>query len=120
MSLHRHGSDHAFASLQPRELEGVTVLGRRSMLKAGLAGMAGLSLPGLLAAKEQSVATSGQSPRQKSVILVWMTGGPSHIDTLDMKPSAPIDEVPFRQFRPLCLGCKFASTCRFRRRCSTR
>ena len=89
MSIHRHTSNHAFSSLQPRELEGVTVLGRRSMLKAGLAGMAGLSLPRLLEAREASAASSPM--RQKSVILIWMTGGPSQIDTLDMKPAAPIE-----------------------------
>ena len=89
MSIHRHTSNHAFSSLQPRELEGVTVLGRRSMLKAGLAGMAGLSLPRLLEAREASAASSPM--RQKSVILFWMTGGPSQIDTLDMKPAAPIE-----------------------------
>ena len=91
MSIHQHSSNHAFSSLRPRELEGVTVFGRRSMLKAGLAGMAGLTLPGLLEAREQSTAAGGKPIRQKSVILIWMTGGPSHIDTLDMKPSAPIE-----------------------------
>ncbi|WP_373649883.1 DUF1501 domain-containing protein [Schlesneria sp. DSM 10557] len=91
MSVHQHTPDHAFASMRPRELEGVTVLGRRSMLKASLAGLSGLSLPGLLQAKEQAVTGGKSSPRQKSVILVWMTGGPSHIDTWDMKPAAPIE-----------------------------
>ena len=90
MPVHRHTVDHAFHSLRAREREGVTVMGRRSMLKAGLAGMAGLSLPGLLHAKELGLAT-GRSLSQKSVILIWMTGGPSHIDTLDMKPTAPIE-----------------------------
>jgi hypothetical protein len=80
-----HGQ-HAFLDLNPRVREGVTVCGRRSLLKAGLAGFAGLTMPRLLAAKE----SGGQSaPRRKSVILIWMTGGPSHIDTLDPKPLAP-------------------------------
>ena len=43
---HRH--DHAFSGLNPLEREGLVVAGRRNMLKAGLAGLAGLSLPGLL------------------------------------------------------------------------
>ncbi len=73
---------HAFVDWNPRVREGVTVLGRRSLLKASLAGMAGLSLPKLLAAQP------GRRPA-KSVILLWMTGGPSHIDTLDPKPLAP-------------------------------
>ena len=76
-------SQHAFVSWNAREREGVTVFGRRSMLKAGLAGMAGLTAPGLLKARESA------GGRRKSVILIWMTGGPSHIDTLDPKPLAP-------------------------------
>jgi hypothetical protein len=83
---HIDGGRHAFSALLPRVPEGLRVLGRRSVLKAGLAGMAGLSLPGLLAARD-AVATP--APRRKSVILIWMTGGPSHIDTLDPKPLAP-------------------------------
>jgi hypothetical protein len=80
-----HGQ-HAFLDLNPRVREGVTVHGRRSLLKAGLAGFAGLTLPRLLAAKE---AGESSASRRKSVILLWMTGGPSHIDTLDPKPLAP-------------------------------
>jgi hypothetical protein len=76
---------HAFHSLNARVREGVNVFGRRSVLKASLAGLAGLTMPKLLAAKESDPASS----RRKSVILIWMTGGPSHIDTLDPKPLAP-------------------------------
>jgi hypothetical protein len=80
-------SRHAFEHWQPRRRDGVNVYGRRSVLKAGLAGIAGLSLPQFLAAHEQAPAVN--SSRQKSVILIWMTGGPSHLDTLDPKPLAP-------------------------------
>ena len=41
--LHTHARQHAFAFLNPREREGLTVYSRRSMLKASLAGLAGLS-----------------------------------------------------------------------------
>lgn len=80
-----HG-EHAFQDLHPRVREGVIVHGRRSLLKAGLAGFAGLTVPRLLAAQEPGRRSV---PRHKSVILLWMTGGPSHIDTLDPKPLAP-------------------------------
>ncbi|WP_010584471.1 DUF1501 domain-containing protein [Schlesneria paludicola] len=116
MSVRRHSAEHAesthaFSSLQPRELEGVTVLGRRSMLKAGLAGMAGLSLPKLLQAREVSAQLDQRPMRQKSVILVWMTGGPSHIDTLDMKPSAPIEiRGPFQ---PISTALPGVQICEF-------
>ena len=80
-----HEHPHAFTNFNARVREGVPVYGRRSVLKASMAGLAGLSLPGLLAAREDNPAAG----RQKSVILVWMTGGPSHIDTWDPKPLAP-------------------------------
>jgi len=53
-------------------------------LKAGLAGFGGLTLPGLLGARD-----SGTARQPKSVILLWMAGGPSQIDTLDPKPDRP-------------------------------
>ncbi|MFM7862959.1 MAG: DUF1501 domain-containing protein, partial [Planctomycetaceae bacterium] len=66
------------------------------MLKAGMAGMAGLSLP-LLLQNQQAAAAAGQrSSTGKSVILLWMAGGPSQIDTWDSKPERPwINRGPF-------------------------
>ncbi|MCA9050114.1 MAG: DUF1501 domain-containing protein [Planctomycetaceae bacterium] len=65
------------------------------MLKAGLAGMAGLSLPDLLQVRAEAAA-AGRSMNHKSVILLWMTGGPSHIDTWDPKPDRPfMNRGPF-------------------------
>lgn len=86
---HDHSARHAFTSFNPRAREGLTVFSRRSMLKAGLAGLAGITFPGLLQLRARAAA-SGKSMRgNKSVILLWMTGGPSHIDTWDVKPDAP-------------------------------
>ena len=60
------------------------------MLKVSLAGLAGLSLPGLLR-RRASAAEAGRPIRgSKAVILLWMAGGPSHIDTLDPKPDRPL------------------------------
>ena len=85
MSMHNHS--HAFASFNPLEREGLVLRGRRNFLKASLAGMAGLTLPKLLRANESGQAASNG----KSVILLWMTGGPSQIDTWDPKPDRPIE-----------------------------
>ncbi len=86
---------HAFADWNPLVREGVTVLSRRNMLKAGLAGVAGLSVPQLLKAREEALA-AGKPTRRKSLILLWMTGGPSHIDTWDPKPDRPyMNRGPF-------------------------
>jgi hypothetical protein len=78
---------HAFSFLNARVRDGLTLVSRRSVLKASLAGFAGLSFADVLRAR---AADSGKpSPDNKSVILLWMTGGPSHIDTWDVKPDAP-------------------------------
>ena len=80
---------HAFVDFNPRLRDGLVVWDRRSVLKASLAGLAGISLPGLLRARSAAAAAGRPMPDAKSVILLWMTGGPSHIDTWDPKPAAP-------------------------------
>lgn len=90
MTHSRQHERHAFENYCPLEREGLTVLSRRNLMKAGLAGVAGLSLPSLLRARA-AAANSGASISHKSVILLWMTGGPSHIDTWDPKPDRPFN-----------------------------
>jgi len=61
-------------------------LTRRELLQAGGVGMLGLSLPKLLSAE----AVGHMLPaRAKSVIFVFLYGGPSQLETFDMKPDAP-------------------------------
>ncbi len=94
---HEHLARHAFANFNPRAREGVNVFSRRSMLKAGLAGLAGLTLPDLMRLRAEAAAKGQSMGRNKSVILLWMTGGPSHIDTWDVKPDAPLEiRGPFK------------------------
>jgi hypothetical protein len=59
---------------------------RRSVLQVGALALGGLMLPGLLRARARA---GGAAPRSKSVIMVWLRGGASHIDSWDMKPDAP-------------------------------
>jgi len=61
---------------------------RREVLRRGLIGAAGLAFcePMVLRAK-----TAPLSPKAKSVIQIWMWGGPSHLDTFDPKPDAGSD-----------------------------
>ena len=63
---------------------------RRSFVQAGVAGMATVGLAQILAAKEQS-AEQGRAKKDTSVILLWLDGGPGHMDTYDMKPEAPAE-----------------------------
>lgn len=83
----RHEHSHAFGSFHAREWEGLT-LSRRNVFKAGLAGVAGLTLPTLLQARAENTTRRGG---KKSLILLWMTGGPSQLDTVDPKPDRPIE-----------------------------
>ena len=65
----------------------VPPVSRGACSKAGTAGIAGLNLPTLLRAAEASVV--GSRPKAKHVIFLHQFGGPSHLDTFDMKPDAP-------------------------------
>ncbi|MAV35324.1 MAG: hypothetical protein CMJ59_07675 [Planctomycetaceae bacterium] len=62
-------------------------LTRRDLLQIGGAGLFGLSLENVLAA-EQSSATLPHA-RAKSVLFLFLFGGPSQLETFDMKPDAP-------------------------------
>lgn len=62
---------------------------RRQVLRAGLAGFTNLTLSGLYRARAASPATPQSS--ETAIILVWLRGGQSHLDTFDMKPLAPLE-----------------------------
>jgi uncharacterized protein (DUF1501 family) len=64
-------------------------ISRRGFLKVGALGFGGLTLADLLRLKAQG-AVRPKAP-VKSVIMVYLHGGPSHIDMYDMKPSAPAE-----------------------------
>ncbi len=83
--------------MNPRLRDGLVVHSRRSVLKASLAGIGGLSMPGLLNLRAESAAKGIPGTDGKAVILLWMTGGPSHIDTWDPKPAMPANiRGPFK------------------------
>jgi hypothetical protein len=86
-----HGHAHAFDDWHARRPEGLVLRSRRNLLKASALGVAGLSLPTLLRSRAEAAQRRESSPRAKSVILLWMAGGPSHIDTWDPKPDRPIE-----------------------------
>lgn len=62
-------------------------LPRRDFLRLGALALGGLSITDVLRAREQ--AGSGSS--RKACIMIFLSGGPSHIDTYDMKPDAPAE-----------------------------
>lgn len=69
---------------QPHRLcNGVT---RRDVLRAGGAGLLGTSLSSLLSAEEAGAVVQ---PKAKSVMFLFLFGGPSQLETFDLKPDAP-------------------------------
>jgi hypothetical protein len=73
-------------------------LTRREALQIGGAGLFGLSLPQVLAAEEQ--AATFKNARAKSVIFLFLFGGPSQLESFDMKPDAPSGiRGPFQPIR---------------------
>lgn len=76
------------SSPRPRNAIGIR---RREMLQIGYSGLLGLSLPGIFARRAESRPPAAAQPRAKTVILVFLTGAPSHHDTFDMKPDAPAE-----------------------------
>jgi len=61
---------------------------RRSFIRAGMLGTAGLAMSDLLRLEAQQ---SKPSNKAKSVIILWMRGGPSQHETWDPKPNAPAE-----------------------------
>jgi Protein of unknown function (DUF1501) len=69
-------------------------LTRRDFLHAGAISVLGLTLPGVFAQKASGQAAAG---RDVNCIMLFLVGGPSHIDTWDPKPEAPAEvRGPFR------------------------
>ena len=72
-------------------------ISRRAFLQAGGSTVLGLSLADML--RLRAVAGSSPSGSAKSVVLIWLWGGPSQLDTWDPKPNAPVE---YRgQFSPI-------------------
>ncbi len=80
-----------------RHCDGLT---RRDVLRIGALGLGGLTLPALLRLGQTASATpTAPRPRARSVILLFLSGGPSHLDMWDLKPDAP-EEIR-GTFRPI-------------------
>ncbi|MGE3315275.1 MAG: DUF1501 domain-containing protein [Planctomycetaceae bacterium] len=100
-----HQSAARSSSFAPSLRDLIRVGSRRWFLQLGLGGAAGLSLPGLLRANAEGATK--QAPR--SVILIWLSGGPSHIDMWDMKPEAPVEiRGPFRSIKTAVPGIEIS------------
>jgi hypothetical protein len=66
-------------------------LPRRAFLRTGLTGLSTLGLAELLAARARAGEPPGAGGPGPSMIVVWLWGGPSHMETFDPKPGAPAE-----------------------------
>src|SRR5947209_1437235 len=75
----------------PRDARPAPRLTRRQLLQAGGVGALALGLPGTVAAGVEAGRGLPGVAADRSCIFVLLCGGPSHIDTWDLKPTAPDD-----------------------------
>lgn len=83
-------------------------INRRNFLQIGAFG-AGLTLADLLRGKAQAAAQGRTTPSQKAAIMIYLPGGPSHMDMYDLKPEAPQE---YRgEFRPIATNVAGVQIC---------
>src|SRR5205085_3891730 len=82
-------------------------MSRRTWLQIGGLALGGLALPDILRAQAQS--TSEGARHAKGVIMVLLPGGPTHLDTFDPKPDAPVEIRG--EFRPIATNVPGISLC---------
>src|SRR6516225_5987454 len=84
----------AVSGSRTRYCDGIS---RRNFLHVGAVGLGGLTLADMLRADEANKGDRSYS--RKSIINIYLGGGPSHLDTFDLKPGAPKE---FRgEFNPI-------------------
>jgi hypothetical protein len=94
--------------MQTQFCNGPQGLTRRNMLEIGAISVLGLGLPGFLAAR-QRLAERSLAPKADSCILIFLNGGPSHLDTWDMKPDLPAEMRS--EFRPIATAIPGVPVC---------
>ena len=91
----------------PRDL--INVRSRRWFLQSGLSALGGFSLSQLMSLQAASGANTASGSGKKSVILFWLSGGPSHIDMWDPKPDAPSEiRGPYATIQTKIPGVNFS------------
>jgi hypothetical protein len=83
-------ADRSTAHLDCARVLSPALVDRRAAIRCGLLGAGGLVLADLLRSEAQA-APSAPKKRPTSVIVLHMRGGPSQLETWDMKPDAPVD-----------------------------
>lgn len=87
------------------QIQSPRIRGRRAVLKAGVLSMAGLNL----ATQQRLIAEGAAKKNNKSVILIWLDGGPSQLESYDPKPEAPAEfRGPFGTISTSVPGIQFS------------
>ena len=82
---------------------------RRQFVQAGGVGLLNLGVPGLVVGKDKFDATGKAVASKKCCIFLLLCGGPSHIDTWDLKPDAPIEvRGPYKPIRTKVPGMQLS------------
>src|SRR5579864_8292896 len=94
-------------------------LPRRGFLQLGFSALGGLGLADLLrfqshasvapAATSRGALPNRANRNKKALIVIWLWGGPSHMETFDLKPDAPSEYLG--QFRPISTAASGVSIC---------
>ena len=74
-----------FSTRRSRNCDGTT---RRDFMRVGSLGLGALALPDLLRMRAAARA-AGEPTKETSVIWLWLSGGPTHVETFDPKMTAP-------------------------------
>jgi len=88
-----------------RLCDGIT---RREVLRVGGLALGGLTLADVLRGRANA---GSEGKRNKSVIMIWLRGGASHIDSYDMKPNAPIEVRG--EFQPISTKLSGVQICEY-------
>ena len=84
-------------------------ISRRTVLKAGGIGALNFSIPGIVLGKDQTDESGKAIASKKSCIFLLLCGGPSHLDTWDLKPDAPSEyRGPYKPIRTKVPGMQLS------------
>jgi Protein of unknown function (DUF1501) len=84
-------------------------MSRRGWLRIGGLALGGLALPDILRAQDKTGATLRVPDPARGIIMVLLPGGPTHLDTFDLKPDAPAEIRG--EFRPLATNVPGIDVC---------
>jgi len=101
---HSNQAKKSFPGVYPEGSPLITVGSRRWFLQTGFSALGALPFAGMA-----SAASPAHSKNKKSVLLFWLSGGPSHIDMWDPKPDAPAEvRGPFKTISTSIPGVRFS------------